>query len=184
MPSPQSLIVHLITVNDDSDPDRASLMMKISFDQNSITFYLSMQFNLAITETSDRYYLIALREKALISVHLSAVILPSQRCLSIEELFEPRRAREHLVRRIKFYHQPCEQHLDLMCFFDAVHFCLCDPRRRVNCFKFNHTMTYDCQGFNLCMDHNVSFPPSDPRCHWTRFSGTKFVRRRVLPNNH
>ena len=65
---PQSLIVHLITVNDDSEPDRASLMKKIPFDQDSTSFYFSMRFNLAIAETSDQYYLITQRPKALISL--------------------------------------------------------------------------------------------------------------------
>ena len=165
---PQSLIVHLITVNDDSNPDRASLMKKIPFDQDSTSFHFSMQFNLAIAETSDQYYLIIQRQKALISVHLAVTILPSQRCLSIDELFEPRRAREHLLRRIKFYHQPCEQHLDLLCFHDSVHFCLCDARRRANCFKFNHTMTYNCLGLDLCENDGHCFQ-NHPYCPTTLF---------------
>jgi hypothetical protein len=75
-------------------------------------------------------------------------------CPHISELFNETFVQWHLLRRIKYYHLPCEnQSLNLSCFYDDVHFCLCydhGGKHLANCFNFDHGMTYDCSGQNVC----------------------------------
>jgi hypothetical protein len=82
------------------------------------------------------------------------MINQSDRCPHIRELFNESFVQWHLLRRIKYYHLPCgNQSLNLSCFYDDVHFCLCydhDEQRLANCFKFDHDMIFDCLGKNEC----------------------------------
>ncbi len=60
-----------------------------------------------------------------------------------------------LIRRIKYYHLPCQnQSLNLSCFYDEVHLCLCydfrQQQRLANCFNFDHNMKFDCSGKSEC----------------------------------
>jgi hypothetical protein len=59
-----------------------------------------------------------------------------------------------LIRRIKYYHLPCQnQSLNLSCFYDDVHLCLCydfRQKRLANCFNFDHNMSFDCLGQSEC----------------------------------
>ena len=50
------------------------------------------------------------------------MINPSDRCPHISELFNQTFIQWHLIRRIKYYHLPCQnQSLNLSCFYDDVH---------------------------------------------------------------
>lgn len=35
-----------------------------------------------------------------------------------------------------------------MCLYDEIYLCVCDLDRFANCFEFDHSMNYDCQGYN------------------------------------
>lgn len=141
----------------DKEHVRHILLKKLVFGQNSVSFYTEIIFHITIVETFNNYYLIILQEKGVISENISTDINPSHRCLSIHEVFEPIRANQHLLKRIKYYHLPCEQRLDLLCFYDDVHFCLCNLARQANCFQFNHSTTYDCHGHNYCENRGQCF---------------------------
>jgi hypothetical protein len=82
------------------------------------------------------------------------MIKPSDRCPNITELFNSTFIEWHLLRRIKYYHLPCQnQSLNLSCFHDDVHLCLCysfGQRRLADCFIFDHNMTFDCSGHSEC----------------------------------
>ncbi|CAF1234211.1 unnamed protein product [Rotaria sp. Silwood1] len=161
--SPSSLLVHFITVSNQAHPIRSSIMKKISWDQHTVTLYTLIQFHIAFAEIFNNYYLIILREQIIVSAVISTQIMPSHRCLSIHELFNKTLVNQHLLRRIKYYHIPCQTQLDLVCFYDDIHLCLCDVFRRSNCFEFDHNMTYDCRGYNLCENGGHCF--SDvPKC--------------------
>ncbi|UJR29387.1 hypothetical protein I4U23_010599 [Adineta vaga] len=160
---PQSLLVHFITIEKDVEPIRRSLMKHIAFDQNSLLFYISTAFNIAFVEIFNNYYLIILREQRIISVNLSTKIMPSFRCASIHDLFNNSFANQHLLKRIKSYHIPCQKRLELVCFYDDIHFCLCDLNRRSNCFEFEHNLTNDCHGQNSCENGGQCFT-DDPKC--------------------
>ncbi|CAF1215824.1 unnamed protein product [Rotaria sordida] len=160
---PQLLFIHFITVQNNAEHIRRSIMKKIGFDQNSLSLYTSIIFNIAFVEFFNDYYLIILREEAISSSIISTKIIPSQRCASIHELFNKTFVNQHLLKRIKYYHIPCKERLNLVCFYDEIHFCLCDLGRRTNCFEFDHNMTYDCHGYNLCENGGQCFQ-NDPKC--------------------
>jgi hypothetical protein len=147
---PPSLVVHLLQVQYKSEPNHTSMIKKIGFDQSSLTFYTSAIFNLAFGEMLKKYYLIILREENITLSHISTKIIPSHQCRSINELFNETVVQDELLRRIKLYHIPCKEQRELVCFYDSIHFCLCDRDRRANCFQFNHNVNHDCDGFNSC----------------------------------
>jgi hypothetical protein len=95
------------------------------------------------------------------------MIHPKDRCPHINELFNQTFVQWHLLRRIKYYHLPCQkQSLNLSCFYDDVHFCLCytfGQKRLANCFHFDHNMTFDCYGQNECENNGQCFQDS-PDC--------------------
>ena len=88
---------------------------------------------------------------------MTCKIIPSHRCASINELFNETVLQEDLLRRIKLYHIPCYKQRELVCFYDSIHFCLCDHDRRANCFRFDHNVTHDCGGYNLCENEGQCF---------------------------
>lgn len=155
---PSSLLIHFITIQDQTEPSRISLMEKIPVYQNFLSFNTSIIFNIALAEISNNYYLIILREKPMISSKITTKMSPSYRCLSINELFN-----KNLIKRIKYYHIPCKEQSNLNCFYDSFFICLCDLNRQSNCFKFNHNMNYDCYGENICLNQGQCFQ-DHPEC--------------------
>ncbi|CAF3947495.1 unnamed protein product [Rotaria sp. Silwood1] len=160
---PQSLLIHFITVKEKAAPIRSSTIKKIPLDQDSLSLYTSITFNIAFAEMSRNYYLIILRKQAIVSATISTQIIPSHRCALIDELFNKTLANQRLLKCVKYYHIPCKERLELVCFYDDVHFCLCDLARQANCFEFNHNMTYDCYGQNFCENGGQCFQ-DDPKC--------------------
>jgi hypothetical protein len=95
------------------------------------------------------------------------MIKPSDRCPNITELFNETFIRWHLLRRIKYYHLPCQnQSLNLSCFYDDLHLCLCydfGEKRLANCFNFDHNMTFDCSGHSVC-ENGAKCLQNHPTC--------------------
>ena len=160
---PSSLLVHLITVQPNNLPNRTSLMKKIRFDQHVLQLSISLPFHIAFAQIVNQYFLIVLQETATVSARMSTHIAPSHRCQSISELFNETLAKDHLLKRIKYYHLPCKERIGLVCFYDDVHLCLCTRDRQANCLEFDHKMTYDFQGSNFCENQGHCFQ-DDPEC--------------------
>jgi hypothetical protein len=158
---PSSVIIHFI-------PPRwghtgISIMRKIGFDQYSLTVYTSVSFNIALVQMFSEYYLIVLQEQTIISTNISTGIIPSHRCRSIVELSNQTFANQHLLKRIKHYHNPCKEQMELVCFYDEVQCCLCNLDRQANCFEFDHNMNYSCGGSNFCENQGYCFQ-DNPKC--------------------
>ena len=72
-----------------------------------------------------------------------------------------------LIRRIKYYHLPCQMYSPhLNCFYDEIHLCLCynfNGKRLADCFEFDHNMTFDCSGQNECENGGQCFQNNE-RC--------------------
>lgn len=160
---PSSLLLHLMYIQGLELPNSTSTMKKISFNQYSVTFYTSVQFHIAFAEISNEYYLVVLQEKAVSVAQISTEVIPSHRCRSISELFGQRFADQHLLKRIKYYHEPCQKPSDLVCFHDEIHLCVCTRSGTTNCFEFNYNQTYDCGGDNYCENHGFCFR-ENPDC--------------------
>ena len=154
---PQSLLIHLISVKYEGKHTRTTMMKKIAFDQNLITFYPLIPFNIALAEIYNNLYLIILREERIISATISTEIVPSHRCEHINEVFNETIVNLHLLKRMKLYHSLCVEKSQLICFRDSVHICLCNLDRQANCFEFNHTMSFYCRRHDSCQNGGTCF---------------------------
>ena len=101
------------------------------------------------------------------SEHLNRIdssISRSLRCPSINEYFDAQTINFSLLRRIKYYHLPCQQHHDLVCFHDSENYlCLSNEHHQANCFDFDFSMSYNCHGLNDCQNDDKCFQ-EDPTC--------------------
>ena len=152
------IFFHFIAAFKNVKHERTTRFKKIGFNQHMITLDVSQPFNLLFTEFPyQNYYLTVVRELFLPSEHIHTQVSPKQRCFHTDELFNTSfRSYQHL-RRIKYYPLLCRQNLQLTCFFDGMYMCICDLERFSNCFAFNSTMTYDCEGYNDCENGGQCF---------------------------
>lgn len=157
VPIPPLIFAHFITISNKSNPIRVSTFKKLSPDQNTITVYVSHGFSLLFIQVFDKYYLSVTRKKEIVSAFIPIEITTSRQCLSVDELFNTTILNFHRLRRIKQYHVPCRQRLNLACFFDETLMCLCHQGQTANCFEFNHSMIYNCQGYNYCENGGQCF---------------------------
>ena len=153
-----SIFIHFIQVFPDQAPVQSTNLRTIPRANQSIIIYRSQPYHLVFIELLDRtYYLSPIEQKS----YQSSTIHPSHRCPNISELFNETFSQMHLLHRIKFYHLPCENlSLNLACFYDDVHLCLCysfHGKRLANCFRFHHHQTFDCFGQSECENHGQCF---------------------------
>ncbi|CAF1539313.1 unnamed protein product [Adineta ricciae] len=163
---PANIFLHLITVHVKANYSRFSMLKKIPFEQEIVTFHTNQPFHIGFVQYNENYYIAIVQEIYNSSVPLSTTIAPSQRCIPIEELFNKSFVQTHLLRRIKSYHVPCKTKSGVACFFDDIHMCLCNGMEQANCFEFNHNTVYDCRGYNYCengghcFQDNITCPTS------------------------
>ena len=147
------ILIHLITTFEHAEHQRITILKKIPYNSYNITLYISHPFHILFIEIPDHhYYLGIIRERFIPSEYISTSIKTDQHCLSIDEINKTLSSLEYL-RRTKYYPLICRQNLTLKCFYDNDLMCLCDLDRYSNCFYFNHTMNYDCQGYNQCLNN-------------------------------
>ncbi|CAF3723135.1 unnamed protein product [Rotaria sordida] len=158
---PSSLLIHLILIEETAVPKRTSIMKKIRFDEYSIKILTSVMFHMAFAQILKDYYLIIIHENPFIFEQISTKIISSYRCRSIVELFDEIFSNRHILKRVKYYHIPCQKNVELNCFYDEVHICLCTRDRQANCFEFDHNMKYDCNGSNFCEHQGNCFLDDD-----------------------
>lgn len=167
------LLLHFITVRshmnsipyrptDQWGPhERATSFKKIPFDHNLITIYWSYLFHLLFAEYNGHMYLLLIQSKTILSKKYNVIIESSRRCLSIRELLNDTIVNFPYLRRIKYYHVPCQERIDLQCFHDEDQFmCLCTFDRRANCFTFDHHMHYNCSELTYCENGGECFQNS------------------------
>ena len=164
---PSFVIIHFIEVEDESiaevdpyreSPYRTSTVRKMGIYENSLTIYRVPRFHMIFVELSADYYLTLSQQQYMPSLNISTDVNPSRRCLSISELFNETFVKLHLIRRIKYYHIPCQQRAELVCFYDDTHMCLCNSYQQANCFQFDHKMTYQCRSSDYCENSISCFP--------------------------
>jgi hypothetical protein len=150
-------------------PRIATTFATIPLKQDSITIYWSQKFHIAFMELPiNNYYLIVVKKNPLVqSSIINKTIKLSDRCPHISEVFNATMLQWHHLRRIKYYHLACQNYsLNLTCFYDNVHLCLCydyEEKRLANCFEFHHNMTMDCLGNSGCENGGQCFL-DDPHC--------------------
>jgi len=155
----QSILFHFIEITKwslvERFTSRATTYRSIPFRQDSITVYWSEPFHLVFIELSHKkYYLTHMQNNYTRSAKIDRTIVSSGRCPNISELFNKTFLQWPLIRRIKYYHLPCQNYsLNLSCFHDQTYLCLCydfHQQRTANCFPFDHQMEFDCSGQNEC----------------------------------
>jgi len=175
----QSIIIHFIDIRplylyyeigDFNDIFRSTTFQTINYQQKSLIIHWSQPFHLVFIEllnVNKYYYLAFIDNRENETKLINKTIQTSDRCLNISEIFNQTFLQWNLIRRIKYYHLPCQNlSLNLKCFHDEKHFCLCYDffdKRLANCFLFQHNLTYDCSGRSRC-ENNGRCLQNDPIC--------------------
>ncbi|CAF2930436.1 unnamed protein product [Rotaria sp. Silwood2] len=150
--------IHFITLSENGRHQRSTVLNKIKFAQNVINTFTIDPFHAVFIELANRtYYLIVLRERFIESEYIQTKILSNYRCSSIYELMNNTFSNYSLLRRVKYYPHLCQQKEQVKCFYDEIYMCICDANRFSNCFTFNHTISHDCQGENICENDGLCF---------------------------
>ena len=163
---PYSILIHFIEVFDETysqSNSRTSAFKKIGIYEDSVTIYRNPPFHIMFLELFDNYYLTLLQQTSQASTNISTDVISAHRCLAIHELFNRSVVELHLIRRIKFYHLPCQQRPDLACFYDNSQICLCNLHQHANYFEFDHEMMYNCRDVNYCENEGRCFQ-DNPYC--------------------
>ncbi|CAF1069318.1 unnamed protein product [Rotaria sordida] len=133
-----SFILHYIIAFDKyTRHERITTLKKIPFGCNTMTIYIKQLFNILFIQIPD--------------------VSLKNRCYPVLDLFNDTLRQYKYLRRVKYYPFLCRQNLQLMCFYDEYYMCICDSDRFSNCFEFNHSMKYDCNGKNLCYNDGRCF---------------------------
>ncbi|CAF4723770.1 unnamed protein product, partial [Rotaria sp. Silwood2] len=123
----QSIFIHFIQVVNDSTPIRTTTFRTIPLTQRLLALYWSQPFHLMFIELLNKIYYLAVIQKTYErSTTITKMINSSARCQHINELFNETFVQMHVLRRIKYYHLPCQNYSsNLSCFYDDSHICLC-----------------------------------------------------------
>ena len=173
----QSMLVHFIQAFSDRRHENITTFKNIPFNFSSVSIFWSHPFHIVFVEFHrHQYYLAFVRSVFNQSeVKMRTTIRSSDRCPHIRELASSKLVNSHLLYRIKFYHTLCQsnntmQHIS--CFYDDVHFCLCQSsprngdRREANCLEYDHNRKFDCLGQNACENDGQCFQ-DNPTCPQT-----------------
>ncbi|CAF1109410.1 unnamed protein product, partial [Adineta steineri] len=154
----QDILFHFIQVSGNATHNRSTTFRKILIREDTISITWSKPFHIVFIELDKTYYLVMYQKTYIQSKVTKKIINPSDHCPHINEIFKEKFngtfPQWHPIRRIKYYHIPClNQSLNLSCFYDTDQFCLCyqfGQKRLANCFAFNHSMIFNCQGQSEC----------------------------------
>ncbi|CAF0744979.1 unnamed protein product [Adineta steineri] len=152
----QSILVHFIEVFDDAAPINGSTFQMIPVNQRTAIFYWAHPFHIIFAELDDKkYYLIRVQNTYHRSRRINQEIQLKDHCPHINEINQTL-IEYHLLRRIKYYHEPCKNiSLNISCFYDDNYFCLCNyfgQQRTANCFEFQPKKKFDCSGRSNCQN--------------------------------
>ena len=158
-----SIYIHYITAFDRLQRhEQTTTLKKIAFGQSSVMIYISQPFHILFVQIPNGdYYLTITRETFIPTEAIHAGVSPKQRCPFVHDLLNDTLLRYEYITRVKYYPLLCRQHSQLMCFYDEYNMCICDSDRFSNCFAFNSTIKYYCQGKDLCYNAGQCFQDSE-----------------------
>ncbi|CAF3236519.1 unnamed protein product [Rotaria socialis] len=153
-----AFVLHYITAYKSAQHPRTTMFKKIKYNENALALFDTYPFHILTTELFNQScYLLAVREKFIESEYIQTELVAQQRCYFIDELLNETVRSYPRLHRIKYYPLLYRQHRELKCFYDENYMCLCDMDRFSNCFAFDHSITYDCQGYNDCENGGQCF---------------------------
>ena len=160
---PPSILVHFISMDNGTDPLCITALTKIPFNQASAIAFTSTAFRLIFAQFNGKFYLVYHRRVQSRPAQVSTSAQDSHRCLSITELFNSTILELNTLHRIKYYHLPCQEHVQLVCFYEPLYICLCTTDRRADCFEFDQNTSSSCAEENFCENGGHCFR-DDPAC--------------------
>ncbi|CAF0978838.1 unnamed protein product [Adineta steineri] len=131
------------------------ILKKLTRMQNIVTFYMPYPFEVVIIKIADSFYLAVLQQISVSNISTSVDL--TRRCPSFTELFKPKQMELPRIQRIKLYHQLCQIHSNLKCFFDEFYMCLCTTEQYANCFIFNYHVNFSCLQNGYCQNGGECF---------------------------
>ncbi|CAF3737285.1 unnamed protein product, partial [Rotaria magnacalcarata] len=175
--SPEPIIFHFITVNTHVPPPDTlttekqwgphqlrTVFKRILFDQVFPTVNWGNPFRLLFAEFHNKMYLLTIQTTYVAWSQMQFSIERKGRCSSIRELLNNTIAAFLPIRRVKYYHIPYQQRLDLTCFHDDKQFmCVCTYDLRANCFSFDHHLERVCQYDSYCLNGDQCYLGT--QCH-------------------
>jgi hypothetical protein len=182
-PIPDSFLLHFIYVPESwGEHEHLTTLAKLGLDQDSVTAYWNNSFHMLFAQLfNGHFYLLLMQTKYEPSIHHKLFFQVEKRCPSVGELLNSSIVGFPRLRRVKYYHLPCQQQVNLTCFHDDADFiCLCTHDRRANCFTFDHRMKYSCHGFDyLCENGGRCFQDHTtcPSTTWCACPGCFFGHR-------
>ena len=166
--SADSMVVHFIEMQIGNPVRNGSTFQSIPLYQKEITIQWSRPFHIIFTELSNKnYYLIAVEKNYNRSRIIRKTLLSSDRCGHLNEYVNDTIANFAPIRRIKYYHLPCQK--SISCFYDQDHFCLCQQfgsQRIANCFPFDTNLVHNCFKLSTCQN-NGQCTQDDVHCPQT-----------------
>ncbi|CAF1302906.1 unnamed protein product [Adineta ricciae] len=138
------------------------------------------------TNTRKSYHLVTVMRKFAANVRTS--ILPSNRCYQVDELLDSSIMSLSYIKRIKYYNRPCDI-LDVRCFYDEFHVCLCNNNAFLDCVRFDHSKSSCPTDEVTCLNDGRCYQPMQttinfefacvcPRCYFgdrCQFTMTKYT---------
>lgn len=157
---PASILLHFIQVQGRAISHiHTTVFKKIPLDENTVVIFKNDPFHIFFIEIEPKtYYFIQVQPIYYSVANTTAIVTPLRRCLSIAEVFNATIVSLHRLRRIKLYHIPCQEQMNLNCFYDETQMCICNHDiHQANCFNFNHDMKYNCKGRSICENEGRCF---------------------------
>jgi hypothetical protein len=99
------------------------------------------------------YYLISLRRQ-ISSPSVNTSVISRNLCQNVSEIFNETILNEYsYLKRLKFYHLPCNHDHNLRCFFDDYRMCICTESHNSDCYFFYHeySICNYCKNDGLCL---------------------------------
>ena len=186
----QALILHLHSVlpvlfTTEMTPLRIHLVRNVQSSNKLKTIFVSnfrlinfgfIQVFVSPSDNFGQYYLILSR-----NVHeqestdsddpmtINTTVIERNRCRYVKEIFNGTILAFTSMHRAKFYHEPCQNNLELVCFYDENWMCICNRYRLTQCFSFFHQTTncsekHECLNGGLCIQESEIRNPLDYFC--------------------
>lgn len=153
-----AILLHYIIAYENGKHQRTTVFKKIKYNENNITLVVTHPFHILMAEFLNRsYYLLVSRENFITSEYIKTALTPNEKCKYMDELLNTTILSYSRIRRIKYYPLLCRQYVNLTCFYDEHYICMCDMDRFSNCFTFDHSTAYNCQGYNDCENGGQCF---------------------------
>ncbi|CAF4164464.1 unnamed protein product, partial [Adineta steineri] len=146
---PSYLLVYIYNqIRFERTPPTFVILRKMTMFQSNITVYSQDLFQTVIVKIDNRYYLAVLQKFE--SSNIVTSISPAQQCVPVHELLTTKLLLLPRIQRLKSYHIPCQDHVNLQCFVDEFYMCLCTEERHSNCFPLDHQLNFACEDNVYC----------------------------------